>query len=358
MERILNVGVVGCGQIAQIMHMPYINDSSVFNLYSICDVSKVALEGCMRRYSIPENRVFTNVGDMCDDPRLDVVLICCRDHYEPAITAISKKKHVYIEKPLAFNLRQCDEIIACAKKNNVKTIVGYMKYYDPAFKYFQQKIMSFRDEVTFARVHDYAGAFDFTNSIYDLFPSSDLTEEMKREASEKEDAALIEQIGEKRRRLIRAYSRILGNGSHDTILMRNVFGDENTVAYASVDGNNYLTAVIDYGSFKCVFESAFVTNRRKYDENFTVYSPECLAVLEFPWPYQKNAPTLVRLNENEPSSKVNVDKTIISSYEESYRCTWQHFYDCIINGKTPDTCAEEARKEVELADRIIRAVKL
>lgn len=358
MDKILNVGVVGCGQIAQIMHMPYITDSPVLCLRSICDISKVALNGCAKRYHIPSERIFNDVSEMCNDPELDIVLICCRDHYEPAMTAISAGKHVYIEKPLAFNLRQCDDIIENAKRHNVKTIVGYMKYYDPAFKYFQKKIESFREEVTYARVHDYAGAFDFSNLIYDLFPASDLTDEMKSEAAAKEDAALIEQIGEERRRLIRAYSRILGNGSHDTILMRNVFGDQNSVPYASVDGDNYLTAIIDYGKFKCVFESAFVTNRRKYDENFTVYSPDCLATLEFPWPYQKNAPTLVRLNENEPGSKINVEKTIISSYEESYRCEWQHFYDCIIHDRIPETCAEEARKEVELADRIIRAVKL
>ena len=358
MERIYNVGVIGCGQIAQIMHMPYINDSPMLRLHSICDISKAALKGVSERFHIPAEHVYTDFNSMVQDTDIDIVLVCCRDHYAPAMAAISAGKHVYIEKPLAFNLRQADDIINNAHAHGVKTIVGYMKFYDPAYKYFQKKIKGILEHVSYARVHDYAGSFDFTNTIYDLFPAVDLTDEVKRQASEEEDKALLEQIGVERRHLIRAYSRILGLSSHDTILMRNIFGDDYSVPYATVDGNNYLTAMLDFGRFKCAFESAFVTNRRSWDETFQVYSPELNACLEFPWPYQKNAPTKVHLNENEEGTMINVDKTVVSSFEEAYRCEWQHFIDCIINDKTPDTCAEEARKDIELADRVIKAVRI
>lgn len=358
MERILNVGVVGCGQIAQIMHLPYINDSNVLRIHSLNDISKKALSGVAQRYKIPQERIYTNIYDMVSDPQLDVVLICCRDHYEPALAAIQAGKHVFIEKPLAFNLKQADEIIAAAKKNNVKTIVGYMKRYDPGYQYFLNKVKDIRNHITYSRIHNYAGSFDFTNQIYDLFSASDLSDEIKAEAVKKEEEALIHQIGEERRHLIRAYSRLLGLTSHDSILMRHAFGNDNAVPYATVDGDNYLTAIIDYGQFKCVFESAFVTNRRNWDEVFQIYSPDCNLSLKFPWPYQKNAPAVVDINENELGTMVNCDRRVVCSYEESYRSEWQHFYSCIVDDKIPITCAEDARKDIELMSRIIHAVKL
>ena len=165
MDKVFNVGVIGCGQIAQIMHIPFINDAPFLSLYSICDISRAALSGVAARYQVPAQRVFTDIHEMVGDPNLDIVLVCCRDHYEPAMAAVKAGKHVYIEKPLAFNLRQADDIINAAKETGVKTIVGYMKFYDPAYTYFHQKVTGFLDQVTYARVHDYAGSFDFTGKI-------------------------------------------------------------------------------------------------------------------------------------------------------------------------------------------------
>lgn len=358
MNKILNVGIIGCGQIAQIMHLPYLNDSNKYNIYSLCDISKVSLVNVAKKYSVSEERTYTSVHDMVGDKALDVVLVCCRDHYEPALAAAKAGKHVFIEKPLAFNLQQADDIIAAGKASNVKIIVGYMKRYDSGYTYFLSKLQKIKNEVSLARIHDYAGSFDFTTSIYDLYPSSDLTDEQKAKAQQKEDDALLSQIGSERKHLIRAYSRLLGLTSHDTILMRHAFGNDNTVDYATVDGANYVTAILDYGKFKCLFESAFVTNRRTWDEVFQVYSPDCNLTLEFPWPYQKNAPSIVHINENEPDTMINMDKQVISSYEESYRYEWQHFYDCIINDETPVTSAEDARNDIDLMSRIIHAVKL
>jgi myo-inositol 2-dehydrogenase/D-chiro-inositol 1-dehydrogenase/scyllo-inositol 2-dehydrogenase (NAD+) len=47
--------------------------------------------------------------------------------------AANHKKHVFLEKPMALNLAECDEIIAVTKKNGVFLQLGFMRRFDPEF---------------------------------------------------------------------------------------------------------------------------------------------------------------------------------------------------------------------------------
>ncbi len=355
MSKILNVGVIGCGQIAQIMHLPYIQESEHFNLYSICDISKHVVEMIGKKYALSENRCFTDMDEMLSDSSLDAVIICTKDHYEPGIKAAKAGKHMIIEKPIAYSVAQANEIISAARESNVVLLVGYMKRYDPGYRYALEKIKTLTD-INYARVHDYGGSFDFTTRIYDLYAGIDIPKEVIEEGNRKIHEARIQEIGEERAHLETAYDLICGLSSHDTILMRHAFGDPE-VLFADVHKKGFVTAVFDYGNFRCTFESGLVMNRRIWDESLWVYSNECNLSIHFPWPYLKNSPTIVKINENEPGTMVNVNKEVVSSFDESYRCEWKHFYDCIINKKVPYTNGEDAKKDLELASKIIKRVK-
>ena len=52
------VGVIGCGLISQVMHLPYLADlGDRFEVAAVCDLSPAVAEGCARRYGV--QRVFT-----------------------------------------------------------------------------------------------------------------------------------------------------------------------------------------------------------------------------------------------------------------------------------------------------------
>lgn len=356
MDKKINVGVIGCGQIAQIMHLPYITDSEDFHLYSICDLSAFVMEKVGEKYHVPADRCFLDMDAMLADPALDAVVICTKDHYEPGIKAAKAKKHMLIEKPLAYSVAQCDEIIALAKENNLVLQVGYMKRYDPNFEYALEKIKVMQN-INLVRVHDFGGSFDFTTKIYDLYAGSDIPKEVLEEGDRQTRAAKISEIGADREHLLNSYDLICGLSSHDTILMRHAFGYP-TVLFATVPKPGFVTAVLDFGKdFNCVFESGLVMNRRAWDESFWVYSNACNLSVHFPWPYLKNAPTIVRINENEGDTMINADREVVASFDECYRREWQHFNECITCGKTPCTSGEDARQDIQLASDIIRAVK-
>ncbi|SRR5260221_375146 len=54
-------------------------------------------------------------------------------HKELAVTAAGARKHVFLEKPMALNLAECDEIIEATEKNGVYLQLGFMRRFDPDF---------------------------------------------------------------------------------------------------------------------------------------------------------------------------------------------------------------------------------
>lgn len=347
MDKKIRVGIIGCGQIVQIEHLPFLSELPQFEIYSLCDLSAQVIAQLGEKYGVPAQRQFTDMDKMLADSELDAVIIATKDHYEPGLKAARAGKHMLIEKPLAYNLRQADEIIAEAKRSNVVLMVGYMKRYDPSYLYFKEQVEALKD-VNLVRVHDFGGSFDFTNSLFHIIRGSDIPAEVLAKGAQDIKDAIAEQMGPGREHLGEAYSLVLGLSTHDTILMRHAFGRPK-VLYADVHKETFVTSVLDYGSFRAVFESGLVMNRRSWDEKIWVYAGEKNLTLEFPWPYLKNYPTKLTINENEGDSMVNVDKVVVNNFQESYRNEILHFYDCIVSGKKPDTSGEDAREDIQLA---------
>ncbi|MHB8088487.1 MAG: Gfo/Idh/MocA family oxidoreductase, partial [Anaerolineaceae bacterium] len=54
--------------------------------------------------------------------------------------AANHKKHIFLEKPMALNLEECDEIIKVVEKNKVILQLGFMRRFDPEFVAAAQRI--------------------------------------------------------------------------------------------------------------------------------------------------------------------------------------------------------------------------
>ena len=62
-------------------------------------------------------------------------------HYPMARECLLAGKHVFLEKPIAIELHEADELIAIARKNKVKFTIGYSQRYNPKFAYVRKSIM-------------------------------------------------------------------------------------------------------------------------------------------------------------------------------------------------------------------------
>jgi predicted dehydrogenase len=63
-------------------------------------------------------------------------------HLSLATQAAEHGKHVFLEKPMALNLEECDSILNVTKKNQVILQLGFMRRFDPEFVVAAQRIQA------------------------------------------------------------------------------------------------------------------------------------------------------------------------------------------------------------------------
>ena len=133
----LRVGIVGCGVIAQIMHLPILSRFEDLEIVALCDVntSKATIIG--ERYNI--DRVYEDIEDMLQHEPLDVVFILTPTslHLPMSLLALKHGCHVFIEKPatrnaseaqtLARQAREADRVVMVGMQNRFRSDVDAIK---------------------------------------------------------------------------------------------------------------------------------------------------------------------------------------------------------------------------------------
>ncbi len=355
-KKVLRVGVVGCGEIAQVAHLPLLQELPYYEVTALCDLSEKILDYLGKTYSI--TNLYTDYKDLVSSDDVDIVLVTTRDHAPITLAALNAGKHVFTEKPMCFNLSEADAIVKAEKENGVKLLVGTMKRYDPAFQYILPLIKEL-DDIHLIRVHDYGGDYTINADIYDEVKNDDLSDEVKTQLMDTENEKMLEAIGKDREDLLEAYSMLMYNLIHDEILLQEAFGKPTEIEYVDIYNNTTVLAVLKFGEkTKCVFEGGLLLKRRDWDEVFEVVADSKKISIEFPFPYIKNAMSLVKINEqDEKDPKANVNKTLHVSYDEAFKREWRHFYECVTEDKTPYNTSEKARNDIELNINLIKAVK-
>lgn len=128
--RLLRVGVLGCGPIAQAAHFESCTKARNAELYAICDVAD-DLRDRMAATHAP-TRSFSDYDAMLADPGLEAVVIATSDafHVPAALRALQAGKHVLCEKPLATGIEEAESLRAAVKASGKVLQVGHMKRFD------------------------------------------------------------------------------------------------------------------------------------------------------------------------------------------------------------------------------------
>jgi hypothetical protein len=153
-KNVLGVGIVGCGEVCQTIHIPTLGHlSEYFQVNYLCDVSDDALQYCKSKVAGSTPKTTRDVSILCASPDVDVVLIANSNEYHAAhaIIALKYNKHVLLEKPASINLRDADAIIAAETDSQGKVFVGYMRRYAAAFVDAIKEIGGV-DKILYARV--------------------------------------------------------------------------------------------------------------------------------------------------------------------------------------------------------------
>ena len=94
MSDIAKVGVIGCGLIAQVMHLHYLRElADRFEITALCDVSESLARACAKDYGVAH--IFTRWQDLRTGP-VDAVLILTSGSHAPiAMAAAEAGKEVH-----------------------------------------------------------------------------------------------------------------------------------------------------------------------------------------------------------------------------------------------------------------------
>ena len=134
-DRRLNIGVLGCGPIAQFAHFDAARKARNADLYAICDLAPDLVER-MAAIHRP-TRTFADYDAMLADPKVDAVIVAIADqfHVEACRRAIAAGKHVLVEKPLGTSIEECEALRAEVKAAGLTLQVGNNRRFDPGVEY-------------------------------------------------------------------------------------------------------------------------------------------------------------------------------------------------------------------------------
>jgi predicted dehydrogenase len=120
-------GIIGSAGIADKRTIPEgIIPSEGSRLVALMGPHEEKLKPMAEKYGI--DRCYTSEEELLSDPDVDAVYVASPNylHHRQSIAAAEAGKHVLCEKPFAMDVRECEEIIAACKKNDVKLSVGFM----------------------------------------------------------------------------------------------------------------------------------------------------------------------------------------------------------------------------------------
>jgi predicted dehydrogenase len=351
--KIVKVGVIGCGEIAQWMHLPFLSELPGFLVTALCDISPKVVEHVGERFGV--ERRFTEVEALLAQGDVDAVLIATPLHSDPAIAAARAGKHVLVEKPMAHDLGEAEAMVAAAEEAGVVLMLGYMKRYDPGYQY-GQRLMQQMQDVRLIRVHDLNGpnaAFvrDMTATFRDLEMEAQTRPALYAEVRRRSERALGSGHPDS---VYRAFNLLGGLSSHDITILRGAFGSPASVRHTEIwqDGS-YILSTLDYGEGCCCVFEIGTTRKKEFDEELAAFGWHNTVRIRFPSPYVKYAPTIVETTDQEGDALIQ--RTVTASYEEAFRRELEHFHACIVEGKQPITSGRDSIEDVRLQIDIIKA---
>ena len=120
----LRVAVIGGGSIAQIAHLPVLKKLDDVEVVAICDRDKSKVNVLSEKFDIP-NWYFT-IEDLFKNEILDAVHICTTNlyHFPMSYLALNKGVHVLVEKPIAINAENANNILKIANEKKRVLMVG------------------------------------------------------------------------------------------------------------------------------------------------------------------------------------------------------------------------------------------
>ena len=129
-ERIFNISIAGCSRVAQ-LHAKAISCIPNARLAGVWSRTSTKAQEFA---SLNKTTAYSDISVMVADNKSDLVIVCNAHpfHKQPAIEAALAGADVLVEKPLASDLQDCDDIINICRNRKVRLgVISQRRWYEP-----------------------------------------------------------------------------------------------------------------------------------------------------------------------------------------------------------------------------------
>ena len=127
----LRVGVIGCGKISRMLHLPEYVAYPEAELAAVCDNNEERLRFCAEKFGA--RKTYSDYKKMLAEEKLDAVSVCLPNclHHPVSMAALKAGANVLVEKPMALTSKHADEMIAAARKSKKVLMVSQTQRFSP-----------------------------------------------------------------------------------------------------------------------------------------------------------------------------------------------------------------------------------
>lgn len=131
----MKYALIGCGRIST-NHLKAVLNNKL-ELVAVCDILETQMEKLLEKHNLHNNTAikrYTDYRKMIDENELTLISIATESgiHAEIALYCIEHGIHVIIEKPMAMNMKDADEIIHKSIEKNIKVSACHQNRFNVA----------------------------------------------------------------------------------------------------------------------------------------------------------------------------------------------------------------------------------
>ncbi len=141
-EQVLNIGIIGCGGIAQGKHLPSLAKQPLARIVAFCDIVEARATEAAEQYGAEGAKVYTDYKQLLQDSSIDVIHVCTPNdsHAVISIDALEAGKHVLCEKPMAKTTEEARAMVEAAKRTGKKLSIAYQNRFRDDSLYLKQMV--------------------------------------------------------------------------------------------------------------------------------------------------------------------------------------------------------------------------
>ncbi len=321
----VRLAVVGCGGIAQLVHIPAALRVDGAELIAVCDVYEDVARKVAYKYHVP--KFYSDAQAMYDGEEIDAVLLLTShpQHMQPTVQAAENGKHVMVEKPMAMTVEECEEMISACRKAGVWLMLAFMKRFDPSLKWVAKNIEEGELGQIFVVNSWYCDSVHHMDYVKGFLPSFIRPEDPKLSLPGVD--------------VDRHKELLLGHGVHHMDLLHWIGGPVRkiTTRYEELTRESFVSnSIVEYESGSSGYFQLAGVLARDWTEGLQVHGTSGSAETDILFPYYRR-PSPVKIF----TKKTGTYSTIAIPFRDQYLGEIQHFVDSIARDQQPIPSGED-----------------